>query len=54
MPWAFWQALWRPPTVDVATGQIHAAGDAIFLRVSLAELRESTPPTVVEELAAIH
>jgi sporulation protein YlmC with PRC-barrel domain len=47
--WSFW----RRPSFDVPTGLIHAAGDAIILRVSLAELRES-PPTQVEALAAVH
>jgi len=41
LAWAFW----RRPTIDVPTGLIHAAGDAIILRVSLAELREAPPPT---------
>jgi sporulation protein YlmC with PRC-barrel domain len=53
VPWSFWRALWRPRTIDVATGQIQAAGDAILLRVSLAELREATPPSL-EQLAAVH
>jgi sporulation protein YlmC with PRC-barrel domain len=53
MPWSFWQSLWRPPTVDVQTGQIQAAADAIFLRVALAELREATPHTG-EALPAVH
>src|SRR5262245_8872213 len=47
--WTFW----RQPTIDAATGLIHAAGDAIILRVSIAELRESTP-TVIDEIAAVH
>ena len=47
--WSFW----RRPTIDVGTGLIHAAGDAIILRVSLAELRE-TMPAVVEEATAVH
>lgn len=46
-------SLWRRPTIDVTTGLIHAAGDAIILRVSIAELRESAPPAV-DELAAVH
>ena len=49
MHWSFW----RRPMFDVPTGLIHAAGDAIILRVSLAELREA-PPRPVEELAAVH
>ena len=45
LPWsASWQAFWRPRTIDVSTGQIYAAGDAIILRVSLAELRETPAP----------
>lgn len=52
MGWPFW-AFWRRPTVDVSTGQINAAGDAIILRVSLAELRES-PHLPAEVLVAVH
>jgi sporulation protein YlmC with PRC-barrel domain len=37
IPWSYF----RRPTIDVPTGIIHAAGDAIILRVSIAELRES-------------
>ncbi|HEY6476994.1 MAG TPA: PRC-barrel domain-containing protein [Polyangia bacterium] len=51
--WSFWQLFWRPHTIDVATGQIHAAADAIILRVSLAELREATP-SPIDQLAAVH
>ncbi len=54
VPWSFWQAVWRPRTIDVATGQIQAAGDAIILRISLAELREAAPPPAFEEVAAVH
>ena len=53
MPWSFWQSLWRPQTIDVATGQIYAAGDAIILRVSIAELKESAP-AAADQLAAVH
>ena len=53
VPWSFWRAFWRPHTIDVATGQIHAAGDAILLRISLAELREAVPPSL-EQFAAVH
>ena len=53
VPWSFWRSLWRPTTVDVGTGQIHAAGDAIILRVSIAEMREAAPPAT-EGLAAVH
>jgi sporulation protein YlmC with PRC-barrel domain len=52
MSWSFW-SFWRRPTVDVSTGQINAAGDAIILRVSLAELRES-PHLPAEVLVAVH
>jgi sporulation protein YlmC with PRC-barrel domain len=54
MPWSFWQAFWRPPTIDVTTGLIHAAGDAIILRVSLGELRETATPIGEEMAAALH
>jgi len=37
MPWSFF----RRPTIDVPTGLVNAAGDAILLRVSLGELREA-------------
>ena len=53
MPWSFLWSFFRPPTVNVPTGQINAAGDAIILRVSLGELREATPH-MIGELAAIH
>jgi sporulation protein YlmC with PRC-barrel domain len=52
--WSFWQLFWRPHTIDVPTGQIHAAADAIILRVSLAELHEATPSTVDQPAAAVH
>jgi len=52
IPWSIVSFL-RRPTVDVATGQITAAGDAIFLRVSLGELREAAPHAI-GELAAVH
>jgi sporulation protein YlmC with PRC-barrel domain len=52
MVWSFWR---RRPTIDIPTGLIHAAGDAIILRVSLGELREATPHTVNEPgLEAVH
>ena len=50
---SFLQWLLHPPTVNVGTGQINAAGDAIILRVSLAELHEATPH-MIGELAPIH
>lgn len=39
MMWSFF----RRPTLDVPTGLIHAAGDAIILRVSLGELHDAMP-----------
>ena len=53
MPWSFLRSFFRPPTVNVSTGQINAAGDAIILRVSLAELREAAPQAI-GGLAAVH
>jgi sporulation protein YlmC with PRC-barrel domain len=51
LAWPFW----RRPTIDVPTGLVHAAGDAIILRVSLAELRETPPPpTPVAAFPATH
>src|SRR5215831_387561 len=51
LPWSWW----RRPTFDVRTGLVHAAGDAILLRVSLAELHEAAPPpSLFEEVASIH
>jgi sporulation protein YlmC with PRC-barrel domain len=47
-------SLFNRPTVDVPTGLIHAAGDAIILRVSMAELRETPPATADDQAAAIH
>lgn len=46
LPWSWWNR----PTIDIQTGLIHAAGDAIILRVSLAELREVSP-SAMDELA---
>jgi len=45
MTWSFFNR----PTLDVPTGLIHAAGDAIILRVSMAELRDTPPVTAVDE-----
>lgn len=39
--WFAW--LFRPATIDVPTGLVQAASDAIILRVSLAELRDAAP-----------
>ena len=52
LPWSFW-SFWRQPTVDVGTGQIHAAGDAIILRIAIAELRDM-PAALPSALAAVH
>ena len=49
MHWSYF----RRPKIDVATGLIHVAGDAIILRVSLAEIRDTPSLTVVEQ-AAVH
>jgi sporulation protein YlmC with PRC-barrel domain len=54
LPWSFWRSFWRPQTVDVGTGQINAAADAIFLRVSLAEMREATPQLGGLLVASVH
>ena|SRR5215471_1169407 len=54
LPWSFWMLFWRPQTIDVATGHVHAAADAIILRVSLAELREAALRADVGEPAAVH
>ena len=45
LPWSFF----KRPTIDIPTGLIHAAGDAIILRVSLGELREAPPLRVMEQ-----
>ena len=44
LPWSFLNR----PTIDIPTGLIHAAGDAIILRVSLGELRDAPPLRAVE------
>ena len=49
MRWSYF----RRPKIEVATGLIHVAGDAIILRVSLGELRDTPSLTVVEQ-AAVH
>jgi sporulation protein YlmC with PRC-barrel domain len=48
VPWSFV----RRPTIDIPTGLIQAAGDAIILRVSMAELRDSPPLRIVPKEAA--
>jgi len=40
---------WKRPRIEVATGLVHAAGDAIILRVSIAELREALPSVTSAE-----
>src|SRR5260221_13297895 len=44
---------WKRPTFEVQTGLVHAASDAIILRVSLGELRDATPPPLVAEETAL-
>jgi sporulation protein YlmC with PRC-barrel domain len=48
LTWSFF----KRPTLDVPTGLIHAAGDAIILRVSMAELRDS-PSTIAPDESAV-
>jgi sporulation protein YlmC with PRC-barrel domain len=47
--WSFF----RRPVYDVKTGLVHAASDAIILRVTLAELRDAQPATF-EEAPSLH
>jgi sporulation protein YlmC with PRC-barrel domain len=49
LPWSWF----RRPVYDVKTGLVHAASDAIILRVTLAELREAQP-SPFEPALAIH
>jgi sporulation protein YlmC with PRC-barrel domain len=49
VPWSFFR---RP--IDVPTGLVHAAGDAILLRVSLAELHEAPPWRAAEAAMPAH
>jgi sporulation protein YlmC with PRC-barrel domain len=44
---------WKRPTFEIKTGLVHAASDAIILRVTLDELRESQP-SPFEPALAIH
>jgi sporulation protein YlmC with PRC-barrel domain len=44
---------WRRPTVDIKTGLVQAAGDAIILRVSLGEMRDAAP-SMLEAAPALH
>jgi sporulation protein YlmC with PRC-barrel domain len=41
------------PTMDIPTGIVQAASDAIILRVSLGELQDAMPPSVKDEVAAV-
>jgi sporulation protein YlmC with PRC-barrel domain len=51
LPWSWW----KRPSFDVKTGLVHAAGDAVILRVSLGELRDATPPpSTFEQIQSIH
>jgi sporulation protein YlmC with PRC-barrel domain len=45
---------WRPPTIDIKTGLVQAAADAVILRVSLGELRDAAPTLLTEETPALH
>lgn len=46
---------WRRPKIDIPTGLINAAGDAIILRVSLGELHDAPPAPVAEPAGeAVH
>jgi sporulation protein YlmC with PRC-barrel domain len=45
---------WRPPTIDLKSGLVHAAGDAIILRVSIGELRDAAPHAALEAAASLH
>ena len=44
---------WNRPSIDIPTGLVHAAGDAIILRVSLGELRDATPAVAGEDAATV-
>jgi sporulation protein YlmC with PRC-barrel domain len=41
-------SLFRRPSIEVPTGVVTAAADAIILRVSLAELREAQPRPMLD------
>jgi sporulation protein YlmC with PRC-barrel domain len=45
LQWNWWE-IWKRPAIDIPTGVVQAAGDAILLRVSLGELREAAPATI--------
>ena len=46
---------WKRPTIDVPTGVVQAAGDAILLRVSVGELHDSMPEAIQDErMPSIH
>ena len=42
LKWSFW----KRPTIDIPTGQVQAASDAIILRIALGDLREANHPVV--------
>src|SRR4051794_22236813 len=53
LQWSFWW--WKRPTIDIPTGVVQAAGDAILLRVSLGELHDAMPqPIEAERIQSIH
>ena len=45
LEWKWW-SFWNRPAIDIPSGVVQAAGDAILLRVSLGELREAAPQTI--------
>jgi sporulation protein YlmC with PRC-barrel domain len=52
---SFFAWLFRPASIEVPTGLVQAAGDAIILRVSLAELRDAAPEQFAEAaIASMH
>jgi hypothetical protein len=53
MAWSWWW--WKRPTIDVSTGLVQAAGEAILLRVSLGELHDAMPtPIQAARMPSIH
>jgi sporulation protein YlmC with PRC-barrel domain len=54
LEWQWW-AIWKRPAIDIPSGVVQAAGEAILLRVSLGELREAAPQMIGEPASpAIH
>jgi sporulation protein YlmC with PRC-barrel domain len=54
LEWQWW-AIRKRPGIDIPTGVVQAAGDAVLLRVSLGELREAAPATIGQPVSpAIH